>query len=123
MAKQIINISAPNDGLGDTLYDGMDKVNQNFAEINTWGLWADNTDSFRFSSSPASLITQGTNSTFLFKDESGGKTTLQVQGNIAVSTAGPGNGYISCLTKSAPGLGDVINYGFLQGYTVDGGTY
>ena len=33
MSKQTINISTPNDGLGDTLRDGMDKVNDNFTEL------------------------------------------------------------------------------------------
>jgi hypothetical protein len=35
MSKQTINISTPNDGLGDTLRDGMDKCNDNFTELYT----------------------------------------------------------------------------------------
>jgi hypothetical protein len=39
MSKRIVNIgSAPNDGTGDSLRNGMDKINQNFTEIyNTFG--------------------------------------------------------------------------------------
>jgi len=35
MAKQVINISTPNDGAGDTLYVGGGKINANFTELYT----------------------------------------------------------------------------------------
>ena len=33
MSQQIINISTPDDGLGDVLRNGFDKTNQNFTEL------------------------------------------------------------------------------------------
>ena len=33
MAKQVIDLDSPNTGLGDTLRDGGDKINDNFDEV------------------------------------------------------------------------------------------
>lgn len=72
MAKQTVNIgTVANDGTGDTLRDGGDKINDNFTELYDVGGWANYADA---ESSPAT-ISVGTTPVQIQIDGAGGTST------------------------------------------------
>lgn len=57
MAREIIDIGTnPNDGTGDTLRTGADKINDNFIETYDFTGWAQHADTTYTSSSPFSIL-------------------------------------------------------------------